>query len=342
MRAGRYEVIATDLPNTPKARIGQLESLGAKFLHLDVTRPETIGRAMNGVDRVFHVAAIFDYSAPWDLLAKVNVNGTENLIRGSLDAGVDRVTVWSSLAAYGLPLSHIYEHPITEDQHPVRSGDPEGSEIEMACNYDRSKRMQEEVVHRYVQEEGLRATIVRPASTYGPGNKYGVWQIIYLIGKGLVTVLPTSIRKRYVPLIHVRDNVRAAIHLADTDESIGQTYNLCDNSLDMFETVKFINIATGHRVTATRVLPSWVLDHSYWILKLLSRHSARMAKKKNYRRAKLELDTINYLLGLYWYSNAKLLSTGFRYDHGDRRSGLAETISWYYANGWLDKKNWFD
>ncbi|MEM2637536.1 MAG: NAD-dependent epimerase/dehydratase family protein [Candidatus Korarchaeota archaeon] len=342
VKSGRYDVVVGDLSLTPQPVRDHIRNMGATFVEMDLTKPETLGKALNEIDTVFHVAAVFDYSAPVDLLVKVNVNGTENLIKESLNAGVKRMVVWSSLAAYGLPLQKIYKHPITEDQHPVTPGDPEIAKIKIPGNYDRSKRMQEEVVVRYIRDKGLRATIIRPAPIYGPGNKYGVWQIIYLVAKGVAGVLPRCLNKKYMPMIHVRDLARAAIYLSEREDTIGETYNVVDNSLTMFDTLLWIAYCTDHRPTITPIVPLWLVEHSGPFAKLLGKQVYMVAKLRKYKRPKIEMDTINYVYGNYWYSNAKLLATGFRYLYPDRKLGLLETINWYKENGWFTKEKWFD
>jgi nucleoside-diphosphate-sugar epimerase len=46
----------------------------------DLLDKESLKKAVEGVDTIFHLAAVVDYSAPEDLMFKVNVIGTKNLL----------------------------------------------------------------------------------------------------------------------------------------------------------------------------------------------------------------------------------------------------------------------
>ena len=92
-------VRATDLPEVCKVddRVrGRYPSVvrksGAELVEADLTRPETLKGLLDGVDRVFHLGALFDYSAPFAELERVNVGGTRNLL-GELERSAARLDV---------------------------------------------------------------------------------------------------------------------------------------------------------------------------------------------------------------------------------------------------------
>jgi nucleoside-diphosphate-sugar epimerase len=83
-----------------------------------------VKRALEDVDVVFHLAAIvsvhFSVKNPL-LVNEVNVDGTLNVLRESLKAGVKRFVFASSCAVYGKPVNL----PVNEDQ-PTKPMSPYG------------------------------------------------------------------------------------------------------------------------------------------------------------------------------------------------------------------------
>ena len=110
-----WSVRATDLKNAPRTA---LERFGdeIEFIAADLTERETLKATVKDIDVVYHPAALFSYSAPIDLLRKVNVEGTKNLIESCIDASVGKMVMWSSVATYGTADKKWYSIPITEDQ----------------------------------------------------------------------------------------------------------------------------------------------------------------------------------------------------------------------------------
>ena len=70
-----------------------------KFIIGDTRDYESVYRAMNGVDYVFHAAALKQVPScefyPMEAV-KTNVNGTENVLNAAIDRGVERVVLLST------------------------------------------------------------------------------------------------------------------------------------------------------------------------------------------------------------------------------------------------------
>jgi nucleoside-diphosphate-sugar epimerase len=122
----------------------------------DLRDAPSLARAVAGVERVYHVAAMIsirsgDREALWD----ANVAGTARLLAAARQAGVKRVVHTSSFGAMG----HNPNGPSTE-QHALDPKEP-------ATDYERSKAASEVEVKREI-ERGLDACIVNPCATVGP------------------------------------------------------------------------------------------------------------------------------------------------------------------------------
>jgi dihydroflavonol-4-reductase len=120
--------------------------------------------AARGCDYVLHVASPFPPKQPKDpdeLIAPAR-EGTLRVLRASLDAGVGRVVVTSSVAAVGGSTSHS-DAPLTEETW-TDSDNPK------LTPYTRSKTIAERAAWDFVKERGEveRLAVVNPGAILGP------------------------------------------------------------------------------------------------------------------------------------------------------------------------------
>ncbi len=126
----------------------------------DVTYARSLYEAMEGIDRVYHVAAKVSFARrDREVLRRVNVDGTANVVNAALEAGVDRLVHTSSIAALGRPLA---SDALIDETTPWQ-------EASHRSAYARSKRQAELEVHRGIAE-GLDAVLVHPSLVFGVGN----------------------------------------------------------------------------------------------------------------------------------------------------------------------------
>src|SRR2546423_642675 len=86
-------------PNSPP---GLLEGLPVEHMLGDVVDSDSLAKALQGCDWVFHVAAVSDYWRSNRIkMYNVNVNGTINVLEAAKRAGVGRIMLTSSGAAIG-------------------------------------------------------------------------------------------------------------------------------------------------------------------------------------------------------------------------------------------------
>ena len=133
-----------------------LSGLDVERVEGDLRDAPSLARAVVGVERVYHVAAMIsirsgDREALWD----ANVAGTARLLAAARQAGVKRFVHTSSFGAMGRN-----PNGPSSEEHAL---DPE----EPATDYERSKAASELEVQREI-ERGLDACIVNPCATVGP------------------------------------------------------------------------------------------------------------------------------------------------------------------------------
>ena len=127
----------------------------------DVKDKADVKKALEGVDVVFHLAAIVsvDFSVKNPLLVnEVNVGGTLNVLRESLKAGVKRFVYASSCAVYGEPVNL----PINEE-HPTKPMSP----------YAISKLAAEHYCRVFYEVYGLETVCLRFFNVYGSRQVVG-------------------------------------------------------------------------------------------------------------------------------------------------------------------------
>ena len=133
---------------------------GVVYEQCDVTRAGALAplRQRHGIDVVVHLAAIVNPGRDHDLEYRVDVDGTRNVLSACVDAGVRRIVVSSSGAAYGY-------HPDNPDW--LREGDPVRGNDEFA--YAKHKRLVEEMLAAYRgSHPGLEQVVFRIGTILGP------------------------------------------------------------------------------------------------------------------------------------------------------------------------------
>lgn len=93
----------------------------ARIVRCDLTQSSTLAGILDGIDIVFHFAALNDRLCASDpeLAHRVNVDGTENLVAAAISAGVKHIVYMSTIHVYGSPLiGEIDEFSTTHPTHP--------------------------------------------------------------------------------------------------------------------------------------------------------------------------------------------------------------------------------
>lgn len=293
----------------PKDDTRELESLGAEIVRADLTLPDTLPPLFAGdVDRVFHLGAICNLSTPYRVLHAVNVAGVERITALAVGAAVRTFVHMSSTSVYG-PYRGI---PFVESAPCLPQDD-----------YGRSKRDGENVVWQRMRE-GLPAVILRPCTVYGPGCGDGAGKVFSRPSR--LGAIPGDGAAR-LSNVRVEDVAAAAYYLSTRDDAVGEAFNIADCS---HPTIK-------HALQLAAEAYQTPMPRMHVPLPIVSAFAyARGAVARLTRRIPdLEPDAVRYLYDDYLVSNAKLLTTGYRFlypdfaesmhELGDRRSARTRT-----------------
>jgi nucleoside-diphosphate-sugar epimerase len=287
----------------PRKDTSFFERLGVEYIAADLTKPETLPPLFaGGVDRIFHLGAICNFSTPYESLYPTNVKGVEEITGLALRNGVKRYVHVGSTSVYG----YYRGTPFKEDS-PREPGD----------SYGRSKRDGEDVVWQRIKE-GLPAIITRPCTVYGPRCNDGA---------GKAFSRPTSISAipgsgaQLLSNIRAEDVAGAVEYLSHLDEAVGQAYNIAEDSHPSLE--EALVMASG--TFGTR-FPK--LHLPLWLVKTVARVDGMASARKGHI-PDLELDAVRYLYDDYIVDNCKLKSTGYRMIYPDFGESMRQMGEWY-------------
>jgi nucleoside-diphosphate-sugar epimerase len=202
--ARNYRVIAvTRDPDSGEV----LKSLGAYVRVADVRVPEKLERAFEGVDGVFHTAALFNHpDHTWDDYRDVNVTGTLNVLRAAQTAGVKKVVHTSTIGVA------TEAKPPPYDEETPYSPQPDDK-------YEVTKTEGEIAARAYADENNLRLSVIRPAQVYGPGDRSKA-KFYKLVKKGVI-VSPGETQKH---LIYIDDLCDAFLRAMNSEAADGEVF----------------------------------------------------------------------------------------------------------------------
>ncbi|MFE5536083.1 SDR family NAD(P)-dependent oxidoreductase [Streptomyces sp. NPDC056492] len=155
---GAHEVVVLD--NFVRGRLGNLtralKSGAVNVVEGDIRDRETVRKATEGADLVFHLAAIrITQCAEEPRLAnEVLVDGTFNVLEAAVGAGVGKVIASSSASVYGLAETF----PTTERHHPYNND----------TFYGAAKAFNEGMLRSFHTMYGLDYVALRYFNVYGP------------------------------------------------------------------------------------------------------------------------------------------------------------------------------
>ena len=210
--------------------------VGVEAVTGDVLVYQSLERAFEGADLVYHVAGINQMcvSNPGEMY-RVNVDGTRNVLRAAAAAGVRRVVHTSSAATIGEQVGTVGSEETVHRKSFV-------------SHYERSKYEAEQVV--LTEAGGVDVVIVNPSSVQGPGRATGTGKILLdLIAGRLSIVVDTRIS-----VVDIDDCARGHL-LAAAKGQLGQRYILNSFSMTIQEAVELL-ASVSDRPLRVKYLPA--------------------------------------------------------------------------------------
>jgi len=289
------------------SRLDALKGLAYESAFGDVTDADAVLRAAEGMDVIFHVAAVADYwRADRQRMFDVNVEGTRRVLRAAQAQEVQRVVFTSSAAAVGL----LEEGPA--DEGAAFNLSPE------QFPYGYSKKLAEDVVAGFVAD-GLAVVTLNPVVIMGPGDLNVISGTFMVQMKRFGAFTPAT--HGGVSVIDVRDVARYHLAAAKSGEP-GQRYILTTANYTYREWFGMIAEIVGVRPPLFYT-PNWLLPPL-----------ARLVDAARALGIPTPIDANQVRLGSrYVYFNGAKAWQAFGPPHITMRQSLEDTYAWYRAHG---------
>jgi dihydroflavonol-4-reductase len=278
----------------------------------DLLDAASIGRAMQGVQFLFHVAADYRLWArnPNDIL-HTNVEGTRLVMDAARRAGVERIVYTSSVAT----LKPQPDGAPSDETHPLDEKDAVGA-------YKQSKVAAERLVENMIATANLPAVIVNPSTPIGPGEvrPTPTGRIIVEAAAGrMPAFVETGLN-----LVHVDDV--AAGHVAALERGrIGERYILGGDDVRLGDMLAEIARQMGRKPPTVRLPRHLIFPIAY---------GAEAIAHFTGREPFVTTTGLRLAKDLMFFSSAKA-QRELGYQARPYGEAVAEAIAWFRANGYL-------
>jgi nucleoside-diphosphate-sugar epimerase len=173
----------------------------------DLSDKARLRRAVEGVDRVYHVAAVYrEAKLPDSYYHEVNVLGTRRLAEAALAEGIPFLYC-STCGVHG------EVEGVADETAPYNPGDI----------YQRTKVEAEKLLLELHRERGLRAVILRPVGIYGPGDRRFL-KLFKGVARGRFPMIGSGQVSYH--LTYVEDVARGFLKAAETKAAEGEAFIL--------------------------------------------------------------------------------------------------------------------
>lgn len=163
-----------------RSRYPALEQQGVEAIQADIREEEAVVKALEGIDVVFHVAALPVLWGKWEELYSINVDGTRNVLQACKRQGVRRLVYTSTPSVVFdqtdlCAIDEAYPYP---DRY--------------ICHYPATKAIAEKLVLDAHAKGDLLTVALRPHLVWGPGDRHLIPRVLerakagqlYIVGDG--------------------------------------------------------------------------------------------------------------------------------------------------------------
>lgn len=236
MLAERGEEVRALVRDAERARTMLPEGVAPYFG--DVTDPESLGRAVEGCELVFHAAGLPEqWRRDSSDFQRVNVEGTANVVAACRNTGVRRLVYTSTIDVFAwTPGRPFDESVIDREPRPTL--------------YERSKQAADRLVVQAL-EAGLDAVFLHPSAVYGPAPALQAGAndfLARLVQRKIPVLLPGG-----MPVVFSEDVAVAHIDAADRAPA-GARFITSDRYLTLSEIARSV-AAIEPRSRVPRAMP---------------------------------------------------------------------------------------
>jgi 2-alkyl-3-oxoalkanoate reductase len=301
-----HEVSALVRP-TSDAR--ELQALGAKLYHGELSDTATLRSAVTDADVAVHCAAKVGDWGPVEEYRRVNVEGLRSLLDACKGQSLTRFIHVSSLGVYA-----ARHHYGTDESEPLPRRHRDG--------YAQSKVEAERLAAQVYRDLGVPVVIVRPGFVYGPRDRTVMPRIIDGLRHGTVRY-PGARGTRALNTIYVGNLVHAVFLAVDNEQAVGEVFNVTDG--EPVSKRRFIEA-----VADAMGLPRPHLMPPYWLAWIVTWSYETLAKLRGARQAPI-----------FNFTRLKFLGLNLDFSIDKARSVLGYRPRWTFDDAMVETMDWY-
>ena len=276
----------------------------------DLLDPDSLARAIDGVDVVFNIAALYrEAGRPAAEYRAVNALAVGRIVELAKAAGVKRVVHCSTVGVHG-----DIEHPPANEDAPIRPGDV----------YQETKVEGERIGRDAARRLGMDLVIARPSGIYGPGDRR-LFKVFGKIAQRKFVMLGSG--AHFYHITYIDDLCEGFLLCGTAPAAAGRTYILAGSEVTTLRQLVDISADVAKVPPPRTRLPVWpvwlagaaceLVCAPFGISPPIYRRRVDFFRKSrafDITRAKQEL--------------------GFAPTVG-LREGIGRTLEWYRQQGWV-------
>ena len=287
--------------------------LGARGIAIalgDLADVPSLRAAADGVDVVYHIAAIYRQAGlPDERYHEINAVAVRSVIEAAKAGGARRVVHCSTVGVHG-----DVENPPANEDAPLKPGDV----------YQRTKLEGESIARQAAADTGVEVVIARPSGIYGPGDRR-LLKLFRGVARRRFVILGAG--EIYYHLTYIDDLVEGFRLCGEVPAAAGRTY-----------------ILAGGEVTSLNALVALIAEQAgvappAWHLPVWPVWMAGAACEALCAPVGIEPPLYRRRVDFFTKSRAFDISRA-RQELGfapavDLRQGIARTLAWYRQEGWI-------
>ncbi len=290
-----------------------LNGLDMEFFEGDLLNKKAVDRAMEGVDTVFHLAAVYSLWMPdWKVIWEVNMQGARNVLWAAKRHKVKKVVFTSSIAGVGTVPGKLRSTEKTPFNH-----------YGLGNHYVFSKYLSQQEALGFA-ENGLDLSVVNPAFPFGINDTAPT-----PTGKLIIDIVKGVNRFKFeggINIVDVRDVAQGHI-LAAKKGKPGQMYILANQNVTVDEFNTLVCQAAGIENRKFHKVP-------VSFLKGLGISLTYIADRLTHKPPLCTPTDVEYASNYLFFDNARAkneLGLKFR----PVEDSLREAVEWFVENGYI-------
>lgn len=293
----------------PTSNTAELEKLGVTLHRGDMQDAALVRSAVTEADVVVHCAAKVGDWGPIDEYRQVNVENLRVLLDACKGQALSRFIDVSSLGVYA-----ARHHYGTDESEPPGRRHRD--------SYSQSKVEAEELALRCYHDFGVPVVVLRPGFIYGPRDPIVFPRLIEGLRRRAIRY-PGARGARALNTIYVGNLVHAIFLAIDSEQAVGQIYNLTDGEL--VSKRRFIE-----KIADAMGLPHPHLMPPYWLAFLVTWCIYKVAKLRGAKQA----PAINF-------TRLKFLGLNLDFSIDKARTELGYRPRWSFDDAMVETLDWY-